>query len=377
MKKIKILFVGMTSDVGGIETYIFNLYKHIDKSKFEIYFLVNKNEQVYKFKELTNLGAKFIYIRNRRYNFCGYYNDLKNCYIKNNFDYIHFHTCKYSHISKYLLAFKNSKAKVIIHSHQYRTKGFDNKKTKILDRLGRILISKYDAYYVACSELAYRYMFDGFNNAINREEIIFNNGIDLTKFRYDKLSKKRIQHELSISGKTVYGHVGRFSLQKNHEFLIDIFENIYEKDNNSVLILLGEGPLEKKIKEKVVDKGLEKQVLFLGNRDNVEEYMSAMDVLIFPSLYEGLGLALIEAQACDLVIFASSDVIPATAKVSKLLNFISLKATAKEWSEIILNCKIKKQNVHKEIQYNGYDLNSSVKLVENFYLDHYEGGFDE
>ena len=374
MRKIKLLHVGLTSEVGGVETYIYHLYKNIDKEKFDVYFLINKNEIVYKYEELNKMGAKFIHIENRRKNIIKYLKDLKKCYKNYEFDFIHFHTSKYSHFLKYIYAFKYSNAKIIIHSHQYRPNGFPSKVTKVLDTIGRFLISKHAAYYVACSTLAYDFMFKNFKGGIDSNTKIFNNGIDLKKFIYNEKSRIEIRKELKIDDKIVYGHVGRFAEQKNHEFLIEVFDEIYKKDKNSILLLLGDGPLVEKVKKKVYDKKLNNVVIFLGNKDNVSDYMSAMDALLFPSLYEGLGLVLVEAQACNLRIFASDTVIPQEAKVSELLTFISLNKKPEEWADIIINCDLSKIDVRNLIKRKNYDIATSTKIVEDFYIANFRGG---
>jgi glycosyltransferase involved in cell wall biosynthesis len=368
MNKIKVLNVGLTSAVGGIETYMYNLYNQLDKEKIEASFLINYNEKVYKYEELSKQGCNFYYITNRRKNFVRYIFDLKKVYKSNNFDYIHFHTSKFSNFFKYLFAIKYSNAKIIIHSHQFRTKKIKNIFTRILDFIGRKLISNKKIYAAACSKEAYEYMFKDFKKIINNEPIIFNNGIDLNKFSFSENARIRIRKSLNLNDEILYGNVGRLSLQKNQDFLIDIYNNIYKLNPNSKLIILGDGELKDNLITKVKELNLEKNIIFLGNKENVEEYMSAMDALIFPSLYEGFGLVLIEAQACNLKIFASADVIPKETRVSDLLKFISLKKSSEEWANIITSESLTKKNVHEEIINNKFDINSASKMVENFYL---------
>lgn len=372
MKKIKILYTGLTSCTGGIETYIYNLFKKLDKDKFEIYFLV-MGDNIYKYNEMKK-NAEFIFIPNRKKNFFKYIVTLKNIYKNNKFDYIHFHISKFSNFLTYLLAFKYSTAKIIIHSHQYRTKPIKNKITNLLDIIGRKILRHKSAYLVACSDLAYDYMFDGFDNAINNEKIIFNNGIDLKKFLYSEEIRKRIRKNYDIGQNTIlYGHVGRFDEQKNHRFLIEIFFEICKIDKNAKLLLIGDGPKKQEIKELVIKFGIENKVIFMGNVDNVSECMSAMDKMIFPSLYEGLGLVLIEAQACNLPIYASKDVIPQSAKASELLEFIDLNSSAKEWAQLIVNTHIKKKNVHNELIRNNYDIDSCINYISKFYINNIGG----
>ena len=180
---------------------------------------------------------------------------------------------------------------------------------------------KYATDYFACSELAGRWLF-GDKTFEQGKVTIINNAIDLDKFKYDEKVRKEKRKELNINDDTlVVGHIGRFVAQKNHTFLIDIFSELHKKEKNSILLLIGQGPLIGEIKQKVETLGISDSVKFLGQRDDVNELYNAMDLFLFPSLYEGLGMVLIEAQANGLPCIASTEV-PKNARVSKKISFV-------------------------------------------------------
>ena len=166
---------------------------------------------------------------------------------------------------------------------------------------------------------------------------IINNAIDLDKFKYSEKLRKEKRKELGIKDDTlVIGHIGRFVTQKNHTFLIDIFNELHKENKDSLLMLVGQGPLQYEIKEKVKSLGLENSVLFLGQRDDVNRLYQAMDVFCLPSLYEGLPVVGVEAQANGLLCILSDEM----TKETKVLNstvFLSLNKTASEWANSILN----------------------------------------
>lgn len=165
------------------------------------------------------------------------------------------------------------------------------------------------------------------------------------------------------------GHIGRFVKQKNHDFLIDIFNDIHKNNNESILLLIGQGPLLEEIKNKIESLGLSDSVRFLGQRNDVNDFYQVMDAFVFPSIYEGLGMVLIEAQCSGLPCFASTEV-PETAKVTDNLIFVSLSQNANVWTNMILKKTghFSRKSNEKEIKDSGYDIKEeSIKLLNKYY----------
>ena len=244
MNKIKILLTGMSDNLGGIETYIYNLYKNADKEKFEFSFLVfDYGKKVCYEKELEKKGVKFYKITPRTKNYFKFLKDLKEVYKNNKFDYIHFNLMDFSCFERITYANKYSKAKIIIHSHcgsSNYLKG-NHLRTAILNKLGKYKIRKIPYIRAACGKQAGEYMFG------LEEYLIFNNGIDLEKFKYNQASRQQIRSGLNIKNDTiVIGLIAAFLPVKNHSFLIEIFSEIIKQKKNYKLFLIGIGPTQDK-----------------------------------------------------------------------------------------------------------------------------------
>ena len=222
--------------------------------------------------------------------------------------------------------------------------------------------------YMCCSELAGRWLF-GDKEYDKGNVYLLNNAVDLEKFKYNKNIRKKMRKSLDISDdRLVIGHVGRFVEQKNHRFLIDIFNEIYKKNNNSLLLLAGQGPLMDEIKNKVKSLKLEKNVKFLGQRDDIDVLYQAFDVFLLPSLYEGLPVVGVEAQATGLLCELSNDMTKET-KVLDTTRFMSLDDTAEEWANKILDDvkKYKRVDTYKEMTTKNFNIKNESKKLEEKY----------
>lgn len=363
MKKIKILEIGMTNNIGGIETFLVNLYRHIDKNNFQIDFLVEdlnnfcfndellKNTNVYEFSNLIRNPFKFILF-------------LKKLVKENKYDIIHINKNSLANPLQ-LIAAKISGAKcIIIHSHNTSSnlKFFG----KSLHKINKFLFLNMATHYFACSQEAANWFFSKKILKSNNFFVI-NNAINLEKFKFNKTNRKEIRKELSISNdEIVIGHIGRFAEQKNHIFLIEIFKYIHEKDNKYRLLLVGTGDLLNKIKEKVKSYGLENFVYFLNNRTDVNKIYSAMDCFILPSLFEGLPIVGVEAQTNGLECFFSNT-IDKNVKILDSAHIIDLSLSAEEWGEYILNSELKiDQNIDKILK-SKFNLETEIKKIEKIF----------
>ena len=215
---------------------------------------------------------------------------------------------------------------------------------------------------LACSDMAGEWLF-GKNGYV-----VLPNAVNLTQFRYSKNLREKKRRELGLSSSIpVVGHVGNFNQQKNHVYLIDIFKEIL-KEEDAVLLLLGAGPLEGAIRERISEDGLSDKVIFLGLQDDVYEWMQAMDCFIFPSKWEGFGTVLIEAQASGLPILASN-VIPAAVKINSNFVFLDLKQSPSQWASVA-NRLLKSGESERCIdtkKFKEYDISYTKNIVEKIY----------
>ena len=354
---------------GGIESVVMNYYRNIDKSKIQFDFICDEDSTNIPYEEIKKLGGKVILIPPYE-KALKYHKQLKKVLKEGNYKIVHSHINTLSVFS--LFAAKRAKVPVrIAHSHSATNK--KEKKKNLLKQIFRPFSKTFATDYMCCSELSGKWLFG--NKKYKKGNVyLLNNAIDLDKFKYNKKIRQKKQKELKINDDAlVIGHIGRFVKQKNHTFLIDIFNEIHKKNKNSLLLLIGQGPLMNEIKEKVTNLKLTNYVRFLGQRNDVNEFYQVFDAFLLPSLYEGLPVVGIEAQATGNLCFFSDT----TTKETKVLDstiFIPLNKNAKEWANQILNNikTYKKHDVTKQISNHGFNIKNEAKKLENKYLKLYK-----
>lgn len=361
MKPIRIAQVMGKWVGGGVEAVVMNYYRNIDKKKIQFDFIFDDDSNDIPYDEIEKLGGKVILIPPYQKVF-KYHKELKRVLMSGNYKIVHSHINTLSVFS--LFAAKKAGVPVRI-AHSHSTTNKKEWKKNLLKLVLRPLSKKYATHYFACTEHAAKWMFGD-----NEDTYILNNAIDLDKFKYSKQIREEKRKKLKIKEDTfVIGHIGRFVKQKNHEFIIDVFNEIHKENKNAVLLLVGKGPLMDEIKEKVKELKLTKNVKFLGQRSDVNELYQAFDLFLFPSLYEGLGMVAIEAQTSGLQCIASTEV-PSIAKVTDNLEFLELDDTIEMWKNVILDKQNKKRKSYvTEVKKAGYDIKTEVKKLEEKYIE--------
>ncbi|QDY44832.1 glycosyltransferase family 1 protein [Planococcus glaciei] len=313
MKPIRILQVLASLDIGGAEMMIMNIYRNIDKSKIQFDFVVNDQIQQYAFEsEIESMGGRIYRIpRYKITNYLAYKKVWEDLLLEHpEWQVIHGHHTSPAFI--YLPIAKRLKRNTIAHSHTAGSGESFKSKLKILTRYP---IRHMADYLFSCSALAGEWMFGK-----KKKIYVLNNAIDTNKFLFSTSSREEKRLELQLENKFVIGHVGRMYPEKNHFFLIDIFDSIYKQNNNTVLLLIGDGKLRSQLEKKVMELNLSENVIFTGIRNDIPELMQAMDLFLFPSLYEGLPVTLIEAQASGLPCVVSNTVTEET-KITNHVDF--------------------------------------------------------
>lgn len=352
---------------GGVEAVVMNYYRNIDHDRIQFDFICDDDSTNIPYEEIEKLGGKVILIPPYQKVF-KYHKELKKILKEGNYKIIHSHINTLSVFS--LFAAKCAGVPVRI-AHSHSTTNKVEWKKNLLKQVLRPLSKFFATDYFACTEHAGRWMF-GDREYKNGNIYVLNNAIDLGFFKYDKKVRKSKRKELDIKDSTlVVGHIGRFVHQKNHFYLIDVFNELHKKQADSVLLLAGQGPLMDEVKDKVSSLNLQDSVKFLGQRSDVCELYQAFDVFVLPSIYEGLGMVLIEAECAGVLCFASTDV-PEIAKATDNLNFLSLENDANVWADHILEkiSNYKRENCLEEVQKAGYDIKIEVKKLEQKYLDY-------
>lgn len=347
---------------GGVESVVMNYYRHIDKNKIQFDFICDDDSTNIPYEEIERMGGNIILIPPYQ-NFLKYHKELKKVLKDGKYKIVHSHINTLSVFS--LFAAKCAGVPVRI-AHSHSTTNRKEKKKNLMKQILRLFAKVFATDYMCCSELAGRWLFG--NKQFEKGNVyIINDAIDLEKFKFDEQIRINVRKELNISKDTyVIGHAGRFVEQKNHDFLLNIFEKLALKEKKVILMLIGQGPLEENIHKKVKKLGLEKKVIFLGQRSDINDLYQAMDVFAFPSIYEGLGMVAVEAQVNGLGVVCSTNV-PKEAMISDKITFLSLNENEKWVNELE-----KQMNNRKAIpQFNKelykYDIEIQCKSLENKY----------
>lgn len=361
---LRVLHVVVNMNRGGAETLIMNLYRNIDTEKVQFDFLTCK-EGVFD-AEILAMGGKLHripYVTDTGHK--GYQRDLKGFFTANpEYKIVHSHMDKMSGLV--LGAAKKAGVPVrIAHSHNTESEG--GILTKVYKWYAGNLINLHATDYYACSEAAARWLFKG----KSKKAFIMKNGIETDKFQFCQKTRKSIRDELMLDKATfVIGHVGRFSPQKNHLYLIDVFASINQNIPDSVLLLAGDGPLKRKLKKKVEELKLDSKVMFLGVREDINKLLQAFDVFAFPSIHEGLPVTLVEAQGAGLPCFISKAITKEVNMGVGLVKHLSIKDKA-SWIESIIGLRSNNQSriiPEDTLLKRGYDIRKTAEVIQSNYL---------
>ncbi|MEG0527606.1 MAG: glycosyltransferase family 1 protein [Longicatena sp.] len=357
---IRILQVVNTMNRAGLETMLMNYYRHIDKTEIQFDFLTHRPDRGDYDNEIEEMGGK-IYYAPRLYpkNYPNYFRWMKKFFADHpEYRIIHSHIDAMSFLP--LLAAKKSKIPVrIAHSH---STSIDKDYKYFLKQFFRSRINHISTNRLACGDDAGLFLFKG------KSFCIIPNAVDASNFFFNDQIRLKKRRELSVTDEFVVAHVGRFYYPKNHMFLVEIFKEIIKFEPKALLLLVGTGEKENEVVQYVSELDLNKNVRFLGNRDDVAELYQAMDVLVLPSLFEGVPLVGIEAQFADLPCFFSNKV-PKEVKFIEKTKFISLDASAEKWARDIVATKRTLSKRDKiENKYCKFDIKVSYKILVDYYL---------
>lgn len=343
----------------GTEMVIMNWYKNISREKIQFDFLVQKSGELDE--TVRKMGANIYYIENK-----DDYNKKLIDFFKGHKEFNVVHTHTHKEMGTVLKAAKKAGVKYrIAHSHNSRT----DLPTifKLYKMLSERKTEKSATHFFACSEEAAKWLFP----TKYKQCRVINNAIDLDRFIFNPIKRKSMRKALNISeASKVICHVGRFAEQKNHERIIEILNELTESDKSIYALLVGVGPLYEKIKSKAKSE----RIIFMGNRTDVPDIISASDLFLFPSLYEGLGIVAIEAQAGGIKCIASTGVPKAADIGTGLFEQLSLNEDNSVWIEHIKSCLEKcdleeRERLSKKSYESNYNIKKVAKEIENFYTE--------
>ena len=358
--KLKVLYWGMSDNLGGIETYLFNLVNVFkNKKDVKIDFLSSSKSICFE-KEIKKLGSDIYHIPSRMPNPFAFYWALINFFIKKrDYKIVHFFLQSCSSIEPVVIA-KLTKHITFVDSRS----AYKGKKiiTRLLDSINKKILPYFTDEMLAISSVSGRSMFE------TKKFKIVKSAINPIKYKYNPLVREQYRNKFGLSNKKVIGHVGRFVYEKNHSFLIDIFQIIHANKPDTVLLLIGDGPLMEAIREKAKRLCLSDSIIFTGRRTDIPKLMQAMDIFVFPSLFEGLGRVVIEAQAAGLKTIVS-DKIPDEVLITDLVKKIPLDKSIYYWSDEIIKSmdSYDRKDTYDIICNSGYDIMSTAKQLYGMY----------
>lgn len=372
---VKVLYVlNGTFERGGTEAVVLNYYRNIDHSRVQIDFMLHTsieesmNNDICK--EVMESGAKIYCVTPRRLGIKKNKEEIEKALKNNKYDIIHTHTdCVGAYILR--IARKENVGIRVAHSHNTNVPVKVNGVKSLLHFLYlqycRYDIRKQANHYMACSKEAAIWLFG--KQAFDKGKVILlNNAIDVQSYKKNLEIRNKIRQQLNLKNEIVIGHIGRFAVQKNHEFLIDVFNEVHKKCIETKLLLVGNGELELKIKEKVHQLNLDNAVIFYGLTSKPNELLQAMDVFVFPSRWEGLSVALIEAQAAGVpCIVTDSERISKKSAITDLVAYVPLE-DEKLWVQKILEeSEREKKDTSSMIRDAGYDIHIEADKLAAYY----------
>ena len=362
----RICIYGCSEMLGGTEKYILTLYKALNKEEIQFDFLYpyNIGDIPYK-KEIEEQGGKIYkeYYKHsdRKKKGAISPDELFEKHPEWVGMYINWQSVDTAY--RLIIAAKKHSCKYrIVHAHNNNYNRKFYLKDKIYEKYFRLTKRLYITDQLACSNLAGRWLFK------NNNFKVIPDAVEFDKFKYSEEKRSQIREELHIkNSEMVIGFCGRLVEQKNINFLLDIFQVMQKKRDNIKLLIVGDGVLRKNFEKKIEEYNLKKKVILVGAVNNVEDYKQAMDCFILPSLFEGFGIVLLEAQAAGLKCFASKYVVPRETNVTGNVTFLDLKDGPKCWAECILGEEIKRYDAMQKLKQSPYEIQNTVKLIEKIF----------
>lgn len=369
---MRILHITEVLEPAGIESFVMNMYRHMDTSRVQFDFWVTRDQKEYYDDEIARMGGR---------KYCIDHTSTGNTFLRvikesvslyrflkeHPYEVVHLHTCTPLR-ALYLVAAKSAGVKVrIIHSHSAEIEGKSALK-RIIYTLTQQLIPAFGTNYFACSKAASRWLYPK-RIWQKDKDWVFYNGIDTDRFAYAEENRQRYREELGLHDKYVIVHTGRFLPQKNQSFLVDVFAQLVKQHENAQLLLLGKGDLRDEVEQKVRQLGLQEKITFLGVRSDVAEILCAADCYVMPSLYEGLPVAGVEAQCSGLPCIFSENVTDEVA-LSPNVTFLSLQQPISQWADAVLTFRDTPHDPQaaQAVRAAGYDVRYGAEQLMNFYI---------
>lgn len=366
----RVLHITEVLSQAGIESFLMNVYRRIDREKVQFDFLVLRNENEFFDEEVKELGGVKYWVHSDKKNtllrILDESRQIEKFLKKNPYDVVHIHYTTPLRAPYLHAALVSGTSCRIYHSHSAYVSGKSKIKYLIYSYM-RGRIQKWGTHFFACSHAASKWMYPTDLLAKGQDTVI-PPGLEIDKFKYNSQLREKIREELGIGDEFVIIHTGRFTEQKNQSFLVHLFSELKKTEPNSKLLLSGVGPMQEEVKELAKALGVGEEVIFLDVKPEIFPYLDAADVYVMPSLYEGLPLAAVEAQ-CSGLPCIMSNLITEEVALTENVDFLSLGDSSEIWISTILKYKdhIRKDE-SETIKKCGYDIDDIAKKMERFYI---------
>ncbi len=354
---IRILHIVGSMHPGGMENFVMNLYENIDRQRFQFDVIVHMRREDDYVDRIRQMGGRVYELPRLTKNPVANLRGIRKIVRENRYPVVIRHTPT-ALIAPQLLAAKRGGAAVVCHSHN------ETDPKKFAHAVGRAMMKRMDIGRFACSERAGRWMFG------KKDFQIVHNAVDIEKYRFDPEKRAAIREEFSLGERHLYGHVANFIRSKNHTYLMKIYAGIAGLDEDAAFVCIGDGELRSGVEEEAKALGIGDRVIFTGVRFDTDAWMSAMDVLIFPSLFEGLPLTLIEAQAAGLPCLISEAVTKDALVTEGLIAWESVEEEPLKWAKkaVQMAGRVWSRECQREsIARHGYDIRSLAKWYEEYF----------
>lgn len=351
---------------GGAEILNLCILQNINRDKYQIDFAVTRNTGTEIEKEVVKLGSKIhIVPAFSFFNILRYKKAWFDLLSTNDYDIVHGHAS--GAMSIYLGIAKKMGCKTVAHSHASMSSG--NILVKLLKKALSIKVRKRADFMLACSDIAAKKLFGKKFKEYDNYAFV-PNGIDASKFKFNTDIREQIRTSLGIKASDfLIGNVGRFTKQKNQKRLLDIYANVLTKEPNAYLLLCGDGPLKEELTSYVHKLGIENKVIFIGNVPNVNEYLQALDLFLLPSLFEGLPVSVVEAQAAGLPCLCSDEVTNEVA-ITDGTYFLPLSLPSEFWADKcikLLKTPRDRINDYEMVNRSNFTINHLVSSITEVY----------
>lgn len=359
-----LIVLGGAMGYGGTEAFLMNYYRHLNRDKIQFDFVYQGEKAGVYDKEITAMGGRIFHVPYKNVHPVGYTRALTKLLHQGVYKVVH---AQMDAMNVWpLLIAKCANIPVrISHSHNTEVQS-DNRIKKVWNTLAKKMISIVATELWACGDAAAQWLY-GKRLCASGKTVVIKNAIDAKKFQYDAEKREKIRSRYGITDAFVVGHVGRIEPQKNHDFLIDVFAAFHKVYQNSRLLLVGDGSLRKAMEEKVCCLGLTEQVVFAGNQKNPSDFYNAMDLFLFPSLWEGLSITFLEAQVNGLFCVCS-DTVSSEGYISDV-SCVSLSETVELWVETLLaHVNGKRSDCRSKLRERGYDIETEAVNLQQRYL---------